>query len=131
MNRVLIPIAFALASAAFAQDAPDTIEALSVIRDSETARLDQQTIQQRGDVTRFDVRVQPRDPEQQATDAPAGRFIRYVARCGEKSMGVAAVATIDRQGKMLKSYVVPPGAADFAVPADGSMEARWLAEACR
>jgi hypothetical protein len=41
------------------------------------------------------------------------------------------VATVDENGRMLKSYVVPPGGTDFVPAGEGSREARWLREACR
>ena len=113
-----------------AQGAP-SVESLSVIGDAEAADLDRQSVQLRGDVTRFDVRVRWVDPAQRPPDAAASRYIRYVAKCVEKSMAVAAVATLDDDGRMLKSYVVPPGGSDLVVPAEGSRESRWLQEACR
>lgn len=130
MKRMCALIALLLAPAAFAEEAY-TLESLSAIRDFETADLDRQSIQRLGELTRFDVRVRWRDPEQRPPNAPASRFIRYVAKCGEKSMGVAAVATVDGNGKMLKSYVVPPGGSDFASPVEGSREAGLLQAACR
>lgn len=130
MFRNCVLFAALLSGTVFAQGVP-TVESLSVIGDAEAAELDRQSIQLRGDVTRFDVRVRWKDPSQRPQSAPAGRYIRYVAKCGEKSMGVAAVATLDENGKMLKSYVVPPGGSDFTVPAEGSREGRWLQEACR
>jgi len=130
MNRNCVLFAALLSGAVFAQDAP-TVETLSRIGDFETAELDGQSIQLRGDMTRFDVRVRWKDPPQRPQGAPAGRYIRYAAKCGERSMGVAAVATLDENGRMLKSYVVPPGGSDLVVPAEGSRESRWLQEACR
>jgi hypothetical protein len=123
-------VAALLAGAAAAQDTP-TVESLSEIRDFELASLDTTSIESRGEVTRFDVRVKWRDPEQRPPNAPASRIIRYVAKCGEKTLGAVAVAAIDQNGKMLKSFVTPPGATDFLPAKEGSREAGWLGQACR
>ena len=123
-------IAGLLAGAAAAEDTY-TAESMSEIRDFELASLDTLSIEARGDVTRFDVRVKWRDPEKRPPNAPASRIIRYVAKCGEKTLGVVAVAAIDQNGKMLKSYVIPPGGTDFLPANDGSREAQWLGQVCR
>lgn len=107
------------------------VESLSEIRDFEAASLDTQSIEARGEITRFDVRVKWRDPGQRPPNAPASRIIRYAAKCGEKTLGVVAVAAIDQNGKMLKSYLIPPGGTDFLPVSEGSREAQWLKEACR
>ena len=116
---------------AAASHGADVVEALASISADETASLDAQSIQVRGDLTRFDVKVAWRDPAQRPAGTPANRIIRYVAQCTRKVLMVSAVATRDESGRMLKSYVVPPGAADFSAPAEGSREAGWLAAACR
>ncbi len=123
-------IAGLLAGAAVAQDT-NTAESLSQVRDFELASLDTLSIESRGDLTRFDVSVKWRDPEQRPPNAPASRVIRYVAKCGEKTLGLVAVAAIDQNGKMLKSYVIPPGGTDFVLANEGSREAQWLGQACR
>jgi hypothetical protein len=128
--RIAFALVAALAGVAIAE-ATDTAESLSEIRDFETVSLDTQTIEAKGDVTRFDVHVKWRDPEQRPPNAPASRIIRYVAKCGEKTLGVAAVAAIDQNGKMLKSHVIPPGGTDFLPVKEGSREAQWLGQACR
>lgn len=129
--RTLFALLLALiAGTAAAQDGY-SVETLSEIRDFEVASLDTQTIVARDDVTRFDVLVKWRNPEHRPPNAPASRMIRYVAKCADKTLGVAAVATIDPNGRMLKSYVIPPGGTDFLPASEGSREAKWLMEACR
>lgn len=129
----LATIAMAAVAAMFAaaSQGADTVETLSKIAVDETASLDAQSIQVRGDLTRFDVKVAWRDPAQRPAGAPAKRVIRYVAQCPRKMLTVSAVATLDDNGRMLKSYMVPPGTADFSAPVEGSREAGWLAAACR
>ncbi|HEX7812539.1 MAG TPA: hypothetical protein VF460_11575 [Burkholderiales bacterium] len=130
MRIPFLLVAVLLAGAATAEDTL-TAESLSEIRDFEIASLDAPSIEARGGISRFDVRVKWRDPEQRPPNAPASRIVRYVAKCGEKTLGVAAVAAIDQNGKMLKSYVIPPGGTDFLPAKEGSREAQWLAQVCR
>lgn len=114
-----------------AAQAADTVESLANIGEAETAVFDAQSVQSRNEGTRFDVRVTWRDADKRPPGAAASRVIRYLARCDKKTITVAAVATLDANGKMLKSYVLPPGGSDFSVPAEASREAGWLAAACR
>lgn len=123
-------IAFAAMFAGAAQ-AADTAESLANIGEAETAVFDAQSVQTRNEGTRFDVRVTWRDADKRPAGAAASRVIRYVARCEQRAIAVAAVATLDANGKMLKSYVLPPGGSDFSAPPEGSREAGWLAAACR
>jgi len=119
-----------LAGASGAAD-PDTAETLAQVRDFEVASLDTRSIEIRDGTARFEVRVQWRDPAQRPPQAAASRVIRYAARCADKTLGVIAVATLDQNGRMLKSFVIPPGGTDFLPAADGSREAQWLGQACR
>ena len=66
-------IAGLLSGAAAAEDT-NTAESMSEIRDFELASLDTLSIEARGDVTRFDVRVKWRDPEKRP---PAGSFVTW------------------------------------------------------
>lgn len=125
------PVVFLLsfAGVAVAEDA-NTVEALSEIGDSEVASMERQSIQSRGRDTAFEVSVKWRDPGQRPPDAPAGRVIRYVANCSEKTIVVAAVTTMDQNGRIRKRYLVPPGGADFLPAKEGSAEQRWMKDAC-
>lgn len=129
MKMLAIP-AFAAMFAGAAQ-AADTVESLSRIDEAETAVFDAQSVQTWSEGRRFDVRVTRHGVEDRPPGAAASRVIRYLVRCEQKAIAVAAVATLDANGKMLKSYVVPPGGSDFSAPAEGTREAGWLAAACR
>lgn len=131
MNKLAAGVVAALLALPGLAQEGDTVESLSEIRDFERADLDGQSIRSQGDLTRFDVRVRWRNTDQRPPGAPAGRYIRYVANCASMTLGVAAVATVDENGKMLKSYVVPPGATDTITAAPESREARWLQQACQ
>jgi hypothetical protein len=129
--KIVCAVTIALfAGTAIAEDA-QTAETLAAIRDFEIASLNAQSIEARDDAVRFEVGVQWRDPEQRPPQAPASRIIRYVAKCADKTLGVVAVATIDRNGRMLKSYVIPPGGTDFLPVKEGSREAEWFGRVCR
>jgi hypothetical protein len=128
MNKSLaIILAATLCGAA---QAADPVESLASIDEGESASLDRQSIQAQGGLTRFDVRVAWRDPAQRPAGAAASRIVRYVAQCGQGTLALAAVATLDTEGRMMKSYVVPPGGSEFAAPAAGSREADWIQAAC-
>jgi len=118
------------AGAAVADDA-QTAETLAEVRDFEVASLDRQSIEARGDTVRFDVVVKWRDPAQRPPQAAASRVIRYAAKCADKTLGVVAAAALDQNGRLLKSYVIPPGGTDFLVPKEGSGESGWLGQVCR
>lgn len=127
------PIGLALAllasPVALAQGAY-TVEELSEIRDFETAAMDSRSIASLGNDTRFEVHVRWRDPEQRPPTAPVKRVIRFLAKCKEKTLGVIAVVTFDDQNRMMKNYLIPPGASDFVPVKEGSREERWLKEVC-
>jgi hypothetical protein len=121
-----------MAAAIIAAAAPaDGVESLAKIGEGEVANFDAQSVQSRGGMQRFDVRVSWREAQQRPPGAAASRVVRYVARCEQGTMALAAVATIDDNGRMMKSYVVPPGGSEFAAPGPGSREAGWLEAACR
>jgi hypothetical protein len=107
-----------------------TIEELAIIRDFEVAQIDRQTVRIVGEEARADVRVTWRDPGQRPPDAPASRVIRYIWKCKDQTIGLAAVTTIDQYGKMIKRHVIPPGSWDFVPPKKGSQEERWFKELC-
>ena len=116
-------------ASAYARDS-DTIEELAEVRDFEAAQIDKQTVKTLGDVTRVDVRVTWRDPGQRPPGAPGSRVLRYIVKCKDQTIGLAAVTTIDQNGTMIKRFVTPPGSWDFVPPKKGSHEERWLEEAC-
>jgi hypothetical protein len=119
------------ATIAAAAQAAGAIEDLARIGEAEVASLEAQSVQARGELTRFDVRVSWRDPQARPPGAAAGRVVRYLARCGQKTMALSAVAILDDNGRMAKTHVAPPGGSTFAAPAEGSREAGWLASVCR
>lgn len=129
--RIFLALTLGMLAGAAAAKEEHTAESLSEIRDFEVATLDIRSIEARGEGVRFDVLVKWRDPAQQPPHAPSSRVIRYLAKCAGKTLGVAAVATVDNNGRMLKSYVIPPGGADFLPAPAGSREAQWLDQACR
>ncbi|HWH47781.1 MAG TPA: surface-adhesin E family protein [Burkholderiales bacterium] len=128
-RSVLLTIPLMAGPAVFARDA-DTLEELAVVRDFEVVQIDRQTVRIAGDEARVDVRVTWRDPAQRPPDAAASRVIRYILKCKDQTTGVAAVTTIDQNGKMIKRFVTPPGSWDFVGPKPGSYEQRWLKEVC-
>jgi hypothetical protein len=127
MNVPSMVVAAIIAAAA---PAAPSAESLATIGEAEVASLDANSIQSRGGVQRFDVRVSWRDAQKRPAGAAASRVVRYLARCEQGTMALAAVATLDDNGRMLKSHVVPPGGAEYAAPVAGSREAHWLQDAC-
>jgi hypothetical protein len=125
----LLGLALVAQSAAFAAE-PKTVEELAVIRDFEVARLDKLSIRSLGDNARFEVGVAWRDPAQRPQGEPATRVVRYFAQCKDKMLALDSVATSDEHGKPVKSYLVPPGSAEFWRPPAGSREAGWIEQAC-
>src|SRR5688572_7812635 len=97
-----------------------TVESLSEIRESETATMDSQSILVRGAEAGFEVRVEWRDPAQRPDGAPAARVIRYVAKCPDRTIGVAAVTILAPDGRILRRHLIPPGGADFSPVQEGS-----------
>ena len=128
-RNVLFTIVLMAGASAFAGDA-DTIEQLAIVRDFEVAQIDRQAVRIVGDEARVDVRVTWRDPGQRPSEAAASRVIRYIVKCKEQMIGLAAVTTIDQHGKMIKRQVVPPGSWDFVPATKGSHEERWVKEVC-
>jgi hypothetical protein len=128
MASLVAAVAFAGAAAAQADQAAESLSRLSA---NDVASLDTQSIRAHGGMAYFDVRVGWGNPEARPPEAPASRVIRYVARCGEKTLGVAAVTTFSAKGAMMKRYRVPPDEMDFASPREETAEAGWLAAACR
>lgn len=129
LRNIPLMIVLLAGASADARDS-DTIEELAEVRDFETAKIDKQTLKTLGEETRVDVRVTWRDPGQRPPGASASRVLRYVVKCKDQTIGLAAVTTIDQDGKMIKRFVTPPGSWDFVLPKKGSHEERWLEEAC-
>lgn len=129
--RFVFALVIAMFAGGGAAEDAQTAETLAEVRDFEVASLDRQSIEARDDTVRFEVVVKWRDPEQRPPGAAASRVIRYVAKCGEKTLGVVAAAVIDQNGRMLKSYVIPPGGTDFLPAKEGSREAQWFGQVCR
>ena len=128
-RNILLTMVLMAAACVFARDS-DTIDELAIVREFEVAQIDRQTVRVVGDEARVDVRVTWRDPGQRPSDAPASRVIRYILKCKDRTTGLAAVTTIDQNGKMIKRFVTPPGSWDFVQPKPGSHEERWLKEVC-
>lgn len=129
LRNILLTIVLMAGASVSAQDSA-TIEELAKVRDFEVTRIDKQTLKTLGEETRVDVHVTWRDPWQRPPDAPASRVLRYIVKCKDQTIGLAAVTTIDQYGKMLKRFVIPPGSWDFVLPKKGSHEERWLEEVC-
>jgi hypothetical protein len=129
LRNILLTIALMAGVSVFAQGS-GTIEELAIIRDFEVAQIDRQAVRIVGEEARADVRVTWRDPGQRPPDAPASRVIRYIVKCKDQTIGLAAVMTIDQNGKMIKRHVVPPGGWDFVPLKKGSFEERWFKEVC-
>lgn len=129
--RIACFVAATMFAAAAVAQSGQSAESLSKIRANDVASLDAQSIRAHDGLVRFDVRVGWGNPEARPPEAPASRVIRYVARCGEKTLGVAAVTTFGAKGTMMKSYLVPPDEMDFTPPGEETPEAGWLAAACR
>jgi hypothetical protein len=129
MTRIIFALALAASAAAFAQGAY-TVEEVSEIRDFETAVMDGQTIEAVGNDARFEVLVKWRDPEQRPPGAPYKRVFRHVARCADGTLAITSITAFDDNGKVIKTYVFPPGAAEFAPAKEGSREQRWVKQAC-
>jgi hypothetical protein len=106
-------------------------EDFAVVASGEKSTFDFRSVRTLGDQTRFELMIALRpDPDRVAGEL-AKRQVRYVARCAQGEMALAAVALIDGNGRMLKNIVVPPGAGEFRKPDADSPEAEWLAKACR
>lgn len=133
MQRLILGIAVGLVLTASlhvrAQD-DNTPEGQAVIRNGEVGRLDRRSVSTYGSVTRFEASIVW---DEAGGKSPAGhmsRKVTYVSDCKAGTLMLAAVAVFDPAGRLAKTMVAPPGAADPAAPEPGSTEARWLKEAC-
>jgi hypothetical protein len=110
------------------QDSP---EALAQLKDGEVARLDLDTIRRFGDsVGRFEVLIGEGDAARPAPQTHVPRRVRYVVKCDDGSIALAAVALYDRAGNVTKTIVVPPGAVDPVKPEKGSEAYKWVQRTC-
>lgn len=107
-----------------------TVESLATITESHHARFDPESLRKVGAITHFEVRVTWIEPEKRPPEAPATRYVRYLANCAEGTFAVAGVVLQDEVGRMLKNIIVPPGAWDYAKPLSGSRESEWMKRAC-
>jgi len=133
MQRLIsaIAVSFVLAAACQvrAQD-ENTPEGQAVIRDGEVGRLDRRSVSTYGSVTRFEASIVWNEAGGKGPAGHTSRKVSYVADCKAGTLILAAVAVFDPAGKLAKTMLAPPGAADPAAPKPGSTEARWLKEAC-
>ena len=129
LRSIPFMILFLAGSSAYARNF-DTIEGLAEVGDFEVAQIDKHTVKTLGEETRVEVRVTWRDPGQRPPGAPPSRVLRYVVKCKDQTIGLAAVTTIDQNGKMIKRFVTPPGSWDFVPAKKASHEERWLEEVC-
>ena|SRR5215472_12674985 len=132
MSRLSLVIAILLAFVplAGAQDEDDP-EAMAVIKKGEIGRLDRGTIGAYGDLTRFDVSLVWDSAAAARPEGYMARRVRYVADCKAHTLVLGAVSLFDGSGRLIKTMILPPGAVDPAVPAEGSTESGWLREVCR
>jgi hypothetical protein len=112
LRSIPLMIVLLAGTSTYARDS-DTIEELAEVRDFETAQIDKQTVKTLGEETRVDVRVTWRDPGQRPPGAPGSRVLRYIVKCKDQAIALAAVTTIDQNGKMIKRFVTPPGSWGF------------------
>jgi hypothetical protein len=133
MQRLIsaIAVGFVLAAAlqGRAQD-ESTLEEQAVIRGGEVGRLDRGSVRAAGPVTRFEASIVWDEAGGPRPTGHMSRKVRYVADCKAGTLTLAAVGVFDPDGKLIKTTLVPPGAADSAAPKPGSTEARWLREVC-
>jgi hypothetical protein len=106
-------------------------ETLAQPQEGEAAKLDLQSLQRMGDVIgRFEVVVSWVD----ATRAPpadyGSRRVRYMTNCEEGTYTLVAVGVFDRSGHLMKTMVVPPGAADPVKAQKGTEAAKWVRQVC-
>jgi hypothetical protein len=125
----VVALLLAVMRPVMAQD-ETSAEALAVAQPGERVALERDTIAQYGTQTRFEVAI--------TWDASAGarpatyrpRAVRYVADCESGALTLVAVGLFDSGGQLVKSLILPPGAADAVTPAAGSRESRWMKEVC-
>jgi len=127
---IVILLAVASASRAAAQE-ESTPEAIAAMKNGEVGRLERDSLKAYGEIARFDVSIGWDEAAGPRPAGYAGRRVRYVADCKAATLAVAAVGVADSSGKLVKTLVFPPGAADAVRPLEGSPEAGWLREACR
>lgn len=131
LATALIAAALPLTAAQAEETWYDTIEAAARVDARSVSRLQRDTVARFGELLRFEVRLDWRNAEQRPdTEAPI-RIVRYLARCTDRQMALAAVAVFDNSGRLVKSFGVPPGAWEYTQPAAGSAEVQWLETACR
>ena len=108
----------------------DDIDAASRIGDEHVTRLQRESVTRFGELLRFEVKVAWKDPAARPdTEAPI-RIVRYLAKCPQKELAVAAVAVFDPSNRMVKSFGIPPGGWEYAPAKAGSPQAEWLEKAC-
>jgi hypothetical protein len=127
-TSILYILPLTLVAWAHAQD-DYTLESLAAVSEQQVAKLDTNSVRREAGVTRFDVRVTPKDSEQPGSGIV--RNVRYLADCSKGVLAVAGVAIHDAQGRMLKNAIVPPGTWEYETPAEDSREAQWLKQVCR
>jgi hypothetical protein len=104
---------------------------MAVIQPGEVGSLLYDSVRAFGATKRFEASILWADSGVQRPPDHLTRKVRYLADCGAGTLTVVAVGVYDRSGQLLKSLISPPGAADPAVPAPGSPQARWLEQVCR
>ena len=131
-SGIKLAAALVLAGAvhAYGQD-ESTPEAMAVIQPGEVGSLLYDSVRAFGATKRFEASILWADSGVQRPPDHLTRKVRYLADCGAGTLTVVAVGVYDRSGQLLKSLISPPGAADPAVPAPGSPQARWLEQVCR
>lgn len=130
LTRITLFLAALAVGSAAAQD-DYSVQALATISDAHHAFFNPDSVREVGDTTHFEVRVTWMDPEKRPPGAPATRYVRYLANCGEGTVAVAGVVLQDEVGRMLKNVMVPPGGWEYAKPASGSRESDWMKRVCR
>lgn len=133
MQRLIsaIAVGFVLAAAlqVRAQD-ESTLEEQAVIRDGEVGRLDRASVSAYGSTTRFEASIVWDEGGGEHPTGHVSRKVRYVADCKAGTLTLAAVGVFDPAGRLIKTTLIPPGAAEPEAPKPGSTEARWLREVC-
>lgn len=125
-----VALAFAMAPAVWAQDEYSP-EGMAAIKEGEVARLDRDSVREFGQQMRFEISIGWGDGGAPKPEGHMRRIVRYVADCKDGTLLLVAVAVIDSSGFRVKTLLSPPGAADPIIPAAGSLQARWLKDACR
>ena len=128
--RFILVAASAMAAGVAAAQQNYSVDELAVVRDFEAVTFDPSSVRELGGLTRFEVTIRYNDPERRPPGAPAKRQVRYAVRCADAQAVISGVTLIDENGRMLKSIIVPPGGADFAMPAADSREVQWIKRAC-